>query len=82
MSLLLIHLQVNFEAVGAALDITTVAARLRFRRLKEKMDSMMVAFERSKESKPESASKPAQPAKQGDETEGPTNNPEELAEDI
>ncbi|OOQ84951.1 hypothetical protein PEBR_28395 [Penicillium brasilianum] len=54
--------QINFDAVAAALNITTIAAKFRFRRLKDKMDAKMKAFEESKEAKPESATKPAQPA--------------------
>jgi hypothetical protein len=64
LSLLLIHLQINFEAVAATLNITTIAAKFRFRRLKNRMDSKMEAFEKSKGAKPESATKPAQPAKE------------------
>ncbi|KAJ5371125.1 uncharacterized protein N7496_007217 [Penicillium cataractarum] len=74
--------QVNMEPVASALNITVNAARKRYRRLKDKMNSMMVTLEKHKGSKAASASKPAQSAKQGNENEGQNNNSEEPAEDI
>jgi hypothetical protein len=61
------------------MNVSPVAAKSRYRRVKERVDAMMEAMETPKDPKPESASKPA---KQDDQEQAKESYSEELAKDI